>query len=377
LTAIAPSETRFLRDMAIQKSGPLKRRPTYQDVTASSKRMRQAAANSVLPPKPVRDGKPKAEPRPEECESSGGKERHLKTPNRPKATRAVIQEDTPAITHSQVTKGRDGRQDENRQEGHSQDDSSLPAPRSLHRGSRVAAQCVSNEELLANIWWTDYLREKKWRLFYPKLVDYGFIPAQFRGISVNELKMAGTDGVHYAIGWESLYKMITTYGQVDGRKIISLSIPPLPDGRGKPTSVEDAEDSDDDIEAASLATQCAMSPHPDSSQGTSCDHETDDGTAVVSPTSRGERIIVCKSEEEEEGQESSPDAKVIRGKKTSKQSSKSVAECDDQPPTSQAVLCQTVITLIRNLPFDSNGLKQVDGALQKLRMERDDSFGYA
>jgi hypothetical protein len=60
--------------------------------------------------------------------------------------------------------------------------------------------------------WRIELERNGWRRFSPKLHDWGFHPASLQHFRAADLQKYGSEGEHYALGWKSLYTMLTTRG---------------------------------------------------------------------------------------------------------------------------------------------------------------------
>ena len=101
------------------------------------------------------------------------------------------------------------------QSGRSKSEQNIISPSSLGSLDELpSASSLTEKEIgsVASYYWDRHLKGAGWTLFSPKLYNFGFIPAQYKGTHTKYLKHNGKLGEHYAEGWVLLYEMIRKYG---------------------------------------------------------------------------------------------------------------------------------------------------------------------
>jgi hypothetical protein len=108
---------------------------------------------------------------------------------------------------------------------------------------------ATTKENTAWRWWNDHLKPSDWIKFTPKAkfceLD-GFIPFQYKMDRDNRKAVAhvlkhGERGVHYAIGWKELYRLVKRYGELE----LSTTFRPgtkheiMLDYKGPPLAIEE------------------------------------------------------------------------------------------------------------------------------------------
>lgn len=73
----------------------------------------------------------------------------------------------------------------------------------------------------ACFFWNQKLKGDGWISFHPKNDDHGFIPGPIAHIQKSLLFSRGKQGVHYAVGWNELFKMIEKFGEPTGKPLVA------------------------------------------------------------------------------------------------------------------------------------------------------------
>jgi hypothetical protein len=72
---------------------------------------------------------------------------------------------------------------------------------------------ITLKESIACHWWKTHLKPLKWELFTPKLEDWGFIPGGLlKEHDKKSILKFGEPGMHFAVGWDALYRLVCKYG---------------------------------------------------------------------------------------------------------------------------------------------------------------------